>query len=85
MKINIGNSNVRKLKRKLENKLSELITLQSENKMLNRALIDAKQLVRDAHDQNKLLASEKWEFGQEKAQLEGQLKQMQKLIYAEKA
>jgi len=29
-------------------------------------------------DQNKLLVSEKWDLAQEKAQVEGQLKQIQK-------
>jgi hypothetical protein len=70
--------------RKLENKMSEWMTVQSENKILNQTLIDAKQLVCDTQDQNKLLASEKWELAQEKAQLEGQMKQMQKLLYAER-
>jgi uncharacterized protein involved in exopolysaccharide biosynthesis len=41
-----------------------------------------KQILADFRNQNTLLNNEKWLLIQEKAQLEGQLKQMQKLISA---
>lgn len=65
---------------KLENKISELIILQSDNKILQQQLLETKQLINDVQDQHKLLANEKWILAQEKAQLEGQLKQMQAII-----
>ena len=73
-------SQLENLQKSFEIKFSEVIALQSENKLLNQQMIDAKQLLRNLEDQTKLLASEKWELAQEKAQLEGQLKQMQKMI-----
>jgi hypothetical protein len=39
--------------------------------------------MRDTQDQHKLLTSDKWELAQEKAQLEGQIKQMQKMMQYE--
>ena len=69
-----------KLQKLLEIKFTEVVALQGDNKLLNQQMIDIKQLLRDTQDQNKLLASEKWELAQEKAQLEGQINQMQKLI-----
>jgi chromosome segregation ATPase len=68
------------VEKKWENKLVEFISLQSDNHLVNQQLKDAKQLLREARDQNKYLASEKWELVQEKAQLEGQMKQMQKMV-----
>jgi hypothetical protein len=65
-----------------EAKLCEVVSLQSDNKILNQQLFDTKQLLRDAQDQNKLLASEKWELSQENASLKGQLKQLQKIATA---
>ena len=73
----------KEIERKFENTTNELITLQSDNKMLHHRLMDTKQLIGDVQDQNKLLANEKWELAQEKAQLEGQLKQMQKMVRVE--
>lgn len=35
--------------------------------------------IKELRDQNKLLAHEKWELGQEKAQLYGQLKKIESL------
>lgn len=64
----------------LESKMSEFVTLQGDNKILSQQLADIKKLLQDVQNQNKLLASEKWELVQEKAQLEGQLKQMQKMV-----
>lgn len=65
---------------KLENSLAELISLQSDNKVLNSQLSDIKKLLRDAQDQSKLIANEKLELIQERAYLEGQVKQMQKSL-----
>lgn len=65
---------------KLANKLAEMISLQSDNKNLNQKISDIQQLLRDVENQNKLLANDKWNLAQEKAQIEGQLKQMQKMI-----
>jgi hypothetical protein len=62
-----------------ENKLNDIVSLQSENKFLIQQLIDIRQLLCDTQNQNKLLASEKWEASQAKAQLEGQILQMQKV------
>lgn len=73
----------KEFEKKFENKSDELITLQSDNKILNHRFIDLKKLLGDTQDQNKLLANEKWELAQKKAQLEGQLKQMQKMIRTE--
>lgn len=70
----------KELNTKFENNLSELISLQSDNKTLNGQLSDLKQILCNHQDQNKSMANEKIELLQEKAQLEGQLKYMQKLI-----
>lgn len=70
----------KELNSKLENNRIEMMSLQSDNRILNNQLVDIKQLLRDAQDQNKLVANEKLELIQEKAQLEGQLKQMQKSL-----
>lgn len=59
----------------IENRITEIIALQSDNKLLNQQLIDAKDLLRNMQDHNKLLASEKWDLAQEKARLEGQMRQ----------
>lgn len=56
------------------------MSLQSDNKALNNQFVDMKQLLRDLQHQNKLMASEKLELIQEKAQLEGQIKQIQKSL-----
>jgi chromosome segregation ATPase len=66
--------------KKLENRSSAFITLQANNQVLSQQLIEIKQLVVDTKDQHKLLANEKLILIQEKAQLEGQLKQMQVII-----
>ena len=60
----------------------QLIDIQAETKLLSQQLADAKQLLRDLQDQNKLLHDDQWILAQEKAQLEGQLKQMQKMMSA---
>ncbi len=75
----------RELEKKFENKITELMALQSDNKILNQQLTDTKKLLCNAQDQNKLLTREKWELAEEKAMIEGQLKQMQQMIYAKEA
>lgn len=65
---------------KLENNLTKLMSLESDNKIFNNQLIDMKQLLCDVQDQNKLMVTEKLELIQAKAHLEGQLKQMQKSL-----
>lgn len=64
----------------LSNKTNQLIDAQAEAKLLAQKLIDAKQSFVGIQKQNKLLGQEKWELAQEKAQLEGQLKQLQRLV-----
>jgi hypothetical protein len=66
------------LQKSFEKRISEVVILQSNNKLMNQQLIDLREMQCRAQDQNKLLVSEKWELSQEKAQLEGQIKQMQK-------
>jgi hypothetical protein len=55
---------------------------QIEIKILSQKLISADQAIATLESQSKLLAHDKWILGQEKAQLEGQLKQMQRMISA---
>jgi hypothetical protein len=66
----------------LNNKTNQLIDIQAESKLLSQQLIQVQQAFVEAQDQNKLLIHDKWLLAQEKAQLEGQLKQMQKMITA---
>lgn len=66
----------------LADKSSQLVNLQGEIKLLSQQLMDNKQILTDTQDQNKLLNHDKWMLAQEKAQLEGQLKQMQKMVDA---
>ncbi|MEO8963636.1 MAG: DNA-binding protein [Gammaproteobacteria bacterium] len=66
----------------LDEKSNQLINLQAEIKQLSQQSIDLKQGITDSRNLNTLLNNEKWLLVQEKAQLEGQLKQMQKLISA---
>lgn len=58
------------------------IDLQTELKVITTQLNEAKHFIKDLQEQNKLLANEKWILAQEKAQLEGQFKQMQRLVPA---
>jgi hypothetical protein len=64
----------------LEKQSSQLINAYAETKAISQQLLDTKKALQEAMDQSKLLAHEKWVLAQEKAQLEGQLKQMQKMI-----
>jgi uncharacterized protein involved in exopolysaccharide biosynthesis len=66
----------------LDEKSNQLINTQAEIKLLSQQSVDMKQILADFRNQNTLLNNEKWLLIQEKAQLEGQLKQMQKLISA---
>jgi hypothetical protein len=59
-----------------------LIDSESNVKIVSQQLTDIRQSLNDVLDQNKLLGHEKYELVQEKAQLEGQLKQMQTIISA---
>ncbi len=70
------------LEKILNEKTNQLIDSETEAKLLSQQLIDSKQALSATQDQNKLLAHEKWDLIQEKSQLEGQLKQMQKTIIA---
>jgi chromosome segregation ATPase len=72
----------KELEAKVENKISELMMVQSDNKILKQQLVDIKHVMSDVQDQHKFLANEKWVLAQEKAQLEGQLKQMQSIMDA---
>lgn len=63
-----------------ETNIAKLVNMQSEIKMLSQQFIDAKQSLADTVGRNKLLSHEKWVLEKEKAQLEGQLIQMQKMM-----
>lgn len=64
----------------LKEKTDQLTEIQIETKLVVEKLAEANQSINHLKDQNKLLAHEKWLIGQERAQLEGQLKQFQKTI-----
>ncbi len=66
----------------LEIKTSEFITIQIEVKILLQQLVDIKQSLHDTQSQIKLLSNEKSVLSQEKAQLQGQIKQMLKMVNA---
>lgn len=68
------------LQQVLEKKTNQFINIQAENKTLIQQLEDAKQSIKDAFDQKKLISHEKWLMSQEKAQLEGQLKQLEAIM-----
>ncbi len=70
------------LQEALEKNIAEIIMIQGDNKILNHQLIDIKELLRNAQDQNKLLVNEKLVLSQDRARLEGQIKQMEKIIIA---
>lgn len=58
----------------------KIINHQAENKMLLNKMAEIKNEISAQNDQLKLVSHEKWELMQEKAILEGQLKQMQKSL-----
>jgi chromosome segregation ATPase len=53
------------------------VNLMTQHAMLSQQSETMKTELNELHDQNKLLAHEKWILGQEKAQLYGQLKQLE--------
>ncbi len=57
-----------------------LTELQSHYAVLSQECVILKNEIKETKEQNKILAHEKWELGQEKAQLQGQLKQMSQLL-----
>lgn len=72
----------KELQNMLQEKTNQFIDMQTDNKLLSQQLIDARKAFKDIQDQNNLLGNERWNLMQEKSQLEGQLKQMQKMITA---
>ena len=63
---------------KWEEQIKASVELQSQNAVLSHKLVTVEAQLADLADQNKLFAHDKWILGQEKAQLFGQLKQLQK-------
>lgn len=61
-------------------KMKQLNNTQSEIQLLNKELKKTRHAITILEEQNKLSAHEKWLLVQEKAQLEGQLKQTQKMM-----
>ncbi|MEO8402871.1 MAG: DNA-binding protein [Gammaproteobacteria bacterium] len=61
-----------------QNKL--FIELQTQHALLSQQLLILKAELKEMSEQNKVLAHEKWIMGQEKAQLYGQLKQLESCI-----
>lgn len=59
-----------------------LIEQQTQNAIATQQLASVRDEVKKLEEQNRFILQEKWEIAQEKAQLEGQLKQMQKMISA---
>lgn len=70
------------LQKILQEKNTQLIDLQTETNLSMQKLTETKEMLKDVQNQNKLLVHDKWILAQEKASLEGQLKQMQKMITA---
>lgn len=65
---------------KLADQQAELMKQQKQEAVNEHQLTQAKEEINDLKEQNKFLVREKWEIAQEKAQLEGINKQMQKVI-----
>jgi hypothetical protein len=61
---------------KWEAQLEMMTDMQSKNSVLAQQITAAKQRASEVTDQNKMLAHDKWLLGQEKAQLQGQLTQL---------
>ena len=57
-----------------------IINNHAENKILSNHLAEIKNELKEAKDQLKFIAQEKWELMQEKSILEGQIKQMHKFL-----
>lgn len=65
---------------KLEAETKDGLTLQKELAANQQLLNSTEKQLQDANEQNKALALEKWEFAQEKAKLEGRLKQVELML-----
>lgn len=65
------------LQAKYDEQNKSFMALQPQHFMLSRQSETMKAELKEVREQNKLLAHEKWELGQEKAQLYGQLKQLE--------
>ena len=63
----------------LKDNVAQLVALEMEKRLLSHELSESRKHLKMSQDQAKLLAMEKWDLAQEKAQLVGQLKQMQLL------
>lgn len=68
------------LQTKYDEQNKSFLELQTQYFILSQESKTMKLELKEIHDQNKLLAHEKWELGQEKAQLYGQLKQLESNI-----
>ena len=66
----------------LKETISQLVDAKTEERSTAKQLSDLQRALKDLHDQAKLLGHEKWTIIQEKARLEGQLKQMEKIVNA---
>jgi hypothetical protein len=67
----------------LDSKTVQFIQIQTEANMALQQLAATKESLATALDQNKLLGHEKWELAQEKAQLQGQVKQLERIKMTE--
>lgn len=65
---------------KAEKQHDEFVTAQAESAMLRQQHHEIQQALHAAHRQNENLAHEKWILGEEKSQLQNQLKQMQSML-----
>jgi chromosome segregation ATPase len=65
---------------KFDEQNKSLIELQAQHAVTSQQWITIKADLKDMREQNKVLAHEKWVLGQEKAQLYGQLKQLESSI-----
>lgn len=75
-------SQYKELHQSLEQKTGQFIDIQTQFKVLSHQCEEYKSTINELTHQNKQLAHDKWLLTQEKAQCEGQLKQMQKMITA---
>ncbi|MEO8963788.1 MAG: hypothetical protein ABI370_03870 [Gammaproteobacteria bacterium] len=73
-------SQFQEMQQKINDKTVSFVELQKENAVLSQQLYSSQNQVKELNDQNKSLALEKWELGQEKSQLEGQLKQVDRFL-----
>lgn len=73
------------LQKKYDEQNNKYQEIKLEQTVAAKELIKYKEELKELKDQNKLLAQEKWEIAQEKAQLEGINKQMQRLLQVKEA